>query len=414
VIPIDDDGTRVYVPNYAARGNAVAVTTSLVAAAFPDSNAGATRSRNQMAALESETYQRFRGAGADDKHLFAGQHAVWEDNDSEQETMRTRQLSNLDRQYLRPGQRAIWRDETPRNNLLPMVAGLSNLTYGFGQSNPWVALTVGLAQGAILDQVFGVQLTANSDSTGQRATEDWRTWSNDRINMVFQSTLRNAQLYNRVAQGNSFGLPNNDAAWLFRQINGPLEMRLEDDLDNNFMGKTTKGAFEVLSTGTTHYSWGRAYSEWQTNGGDLRVITPTFIQLTPRAFEEGTVRNTDLTYPPGFIIDHEYGHVMSTNWNAPNQEPVGLAYTNMIGGDEALGENIPNTGARSYSYYPDSLPLDLPLIRHEYWADAIANAQLGNFSTQVGQPMRQLQVEAVLWSVIDRIITIQQNGDQDY
>lgn len=92
VIPIDDEGRTVYVPNYAARGNAVAVTTSLVAAAFPDSGAGAARSKYEMAAFESETHRTFRDVGADDKYLFAGQRAVWEDADGTSARGKTKKL----------------------------------------------------------------------------------------------------------------------------------------------------------------------------------------------------------------------------------------------------------------------------------------------------------------------------------
>lgn len=112
VIPINDEGRNVYVPNYAARGNAVAVTTGLIEAALPSTNTGAAHSKYRMSAFESQTYQTFREVGADEKYLFAGQRAVWEDDDSKYGTQSQGGRNNPDRQYLRSGQRAVWEDDT--------------------------------------------------------------------------------------------------------------------------------------------------------------------------------------------------------------------------------------------------------------------------------------------------------------
>ena len=45
-----------------------------------------------MAAFESETHRTFRDVGADDKYLFAGQRAVWEDADGTSARGKTKKL----------------------------------------------------------------------------------------------------------------------------------------------------------------------------------------------------------------------------------------------------------------------------------------------------------------------------------
>ena len=114
VIPIDDDGTRVYVPNYSARGNAVARVEAVQPVDVSEDDTPLAPNFYRIAAYEREIVSAVAGVGGDQWFLLLGQREVWEDRDSlggRNAPVRARTWrSSPDTLYVRPGQRAIWED----------------------------------------------------------------------------------------------------------------------------------------------------------------------------------------------------------------------------------------------------------------------------------------------------------------
>ena len=209
-----------------------------------------------------------------------------------------------------------------------------------------------IIKGAILDSSYGVTLT----SAKNNGPKDWTAWTPDQINKAYGATVRNAQMYNNMFETYGYGrgsisIPDvlrdkltahvQNPYELFRRINGPVEMRLVDSLPGNLYGQTSTGAMTV--GGKLYYNWAKASTAWQNGGGELKVNQPTLMKLTDIAFEAGTIDSAGLSYGAGYILDHEYGHVASLNWAIDNGQPMGLVYSNRVGGDAAMDQK--------YTYY---------------------------------------------------------------
>jgi hypothetical protein len=230
------------------------------------------------------------------------------------------------------------------------------------------------AQGLALDALFNVDLT--SAQAGDYS--DWRGWSAREINLAFGATLRNASLYNRIAQQGGFTTVN--PVSLFRNINGPVELRQVDAISGhtNWYGQTsltmTNPVTIRFSDGradAVEQNWGRA-RQAIASGGTLIETSSTLIQLTNGAFPAGNAfpgNDINLSFPEGFVIDHELSHLLGVNWNLPakngRETNLGLVYEEIS--QDYFSSSVPiypgsgNTGARSVN------------STIEYLTDAAAN-----------------------------------------
>jgi hypothetical protein len=278
---------------------------------------------------------------------------------------------------------AKWRDEDDDDNGWQPYRQVERQDFRFRQAGgrqlefedltPDAQRGVAFLQGLILDAAFDVDLTG--DNSGQLM--GWAAWINqpDRINSAYQAILRNAGLYNRIAEQNDFSLPN--STWLFRNLSGPIEMRLVASLEGNLYGQTS-----TMQAGTitqipgqdsiTQWTWGAVRNAIQrgativSNDGDA---FSTLIRLTDQAFIPDTVNPRDfygnetrynLAFGDDFIIDHEIGHIAHSNWGLSTGQMGARFYQIMgeMGLDIQNLEEIamPNIGARSilvdYEYWP--------------------------------------------------------------
>jgi len=290
---------------------------------------------------------------------------------------------------------ANWNDDD--DDYLDIPRGYSKpKVYEETQENYLLNTIVGLTQGVILDVVFGVDLTA--ETSGQ--VRNWTAWMEDpdRINSAYQATLRNAQMYNEIAAMNGFLPPN--PTWLFRNLNGPVELRLVESLGDGFYGQTipmqsvtkVRGEDDVQ----TLYRWGAVRNAIQAGGEVEGRIYPTEILLTDPAFSPGTVTpkggSVGLQFNDDFIIDHEYGHVSQTNWQFTHSY-MGARFQEIA---EGMGLNVqdwglglPGIGARS------------SLENYEFLADALALLATDGFD--VNDPSQQIMMEAaqqVMWELM--------------
>jgi hypothetical protein len=187
------------------------------------------------------------------------------------------------------------------------------------------------------------------------------------IHMVFQSTSRYASLYNAV--GDSAGFPTPNPAWLYRNINGPIEWKLVDDLGGLY-GQTISGTFTVEGVQNPLYSWGAAQRLINQGAKLTQIVSPTTIRLTTDAFSSGQVSknvepNIDLHFEEGYILDHELGHVPQVNWQLGGRY-LAASYWDAVNdlgirSTAELSQAMPAFGARSalrdYEYLADSLAL---------------------------------------------------------
>ncbi len=298
---------------------------------------------------------------------------------------------------------------------LDILAAVTNVVHDVTRNIPGVGQLinagVALAQGAILDRGFGVQLTADRNASSNGAT-NWRVWTPEQINVAFQSTAQMASMYNSIYE-QYIGQVRNPYT-LFRQINGPVELRYHNV---EYLRGTGSGASDCLNFESSSRSpndtinlagitctpgsrglpiqltnsnlsaagtWGQLQAQLQL-GAQLRdpsaLIPATTIHLAKRAFmgenfPDTTLGTLDRSYDGNFLINHEYSHVPLSNWLV-NGIPMSSEYVarldgNLNGGpapqdEDLLQVGIPSNRAASGFGYP------------EWAADALANVAYGGY-----------------------------------
>jgi hypothetical protein len=307
-------------------------------------------------------------------------------------------------------------------------AAVSSQSYEFEPSaiSRFIQLTM-------LDLFYGVHLTSDLG----RGVNDW---SAAMVNTVFQSTIQMANMYNSIYQ-ESIGQVR-DPFVLFRQINGPVEFRYHDVQYLRATGRADEdcGSFEsgsglpdnarqlagitctpgsrgqniqIVNNGNPDAagSWGRLQGlleEGATLLNPTASIPATVIHLADRAFAgenypDMTSEILDLSYDSVFLANHEYSHILLSNWTVNIDSvpfPISSTYVARLDGDASygpslsdenyLGVGIPSNRAASGTGYP------------EWAADAVANLAYGAFD--LSDPDQRARQELVRVLILDLMI----------